>query len=1044
MRKTLIFISVVFAVSTIASGQNLTSALKEYQSVSNKYYWKNRKPFADYWQQDVHYKIDAVVDDQEESVSGNLEVTYWNNSPDNLNRIYFHLYQNAFVPGSYLADMRKNDKVKSTYGDSESKGLGTTISSLSVNGNVSTYIMDNSIMWVDLSQPLKSGTGITISIEFKTYWDKEDKGNIRRRMKTFRHGKDKYNQDFVHFDGVHWYPRISVYDRKFGWTTDQHLMKEFYGDYGIYEVSLTFPNQYIVEATGELQNAKEVYPGDLRQRIDISNYKTERDVYTNPVPPNGTTKTWKFRAINVHDFAFTADPTYRIGEYKADNGAICLALAQEEHAHLWGPTAKFVAEVVNVYSREIGDYAYPKMIAADAADGMEYPMLTLDGGNWPGHKYVIAHEVGHNWFFGMVGNNETYRASLDEGFTQFLTALSLKRINNVTTYPNNTDDGTVYYGYMAHAMGDNTARLNIHSDHFNSAERHGGGYGQVYYKTATMLNNLEYVLGEELFASAIKNYFDQWKFCHPYWEDFRSSIIRFTKVDLNWFFDEWIENTSVIDYKLAGIKSLGDDNYRIKIKRLGAQMPVDLTVVSRDGKRHEFYIPNTYFQKKTSATILPTWLGFDLVQPEYEAVIHVENGIRDVVIDSSGRLADVNRLNNSKKFPVDIRFEKTGYKYSSFRRYSAYYRPAIWYNKTDFAKVGVKLNGNFFNLRHIWDLGVWYNTINSVDPFDVQPYNPDLWSYAFSYKTQAGQHNELRLKSRFIDGFTYEEIGWMRELGKVNIHFGVSGNQRRRNEYLIYRQFGNAIDKWETGIRAGLDIPFRTMEGGGVWKINTYSTSVNSYYSYARASVELLFNRNFGKLSLRSRWYSRYMDGKSIAPESMLLMCGGNVSEMMESRFTRSRGIFGADFNGFDRSGNNFQAGGGLNLRGYAGVATTNIQNGDTFNIFAGTRGSSVSLELDIRRLFVFKSSLIRKIKNNFQLHPYLFTDAGVLGNSANQWSGLRVDAGLGTMVVLRLPKLTPEALNLRFDMPFFLNRIPAEENQYLKFRYVVGINRSF
>ena len=126
-------------------------------------------------------------------------------------------------------------------------------------------------------------------------------------------------------------------------------------------------------------------------------------------------------ANNVHDFAFTTDPTYRISEVEW-NGIKCIALAQEQNAHAWQPTAKFVANVVKTYSQDFGMYAYPKMVAADARDGMEYPMLTLDGGNWPGHQYVIAHEVGHNWFFGMVGNNETYRACLDEGFTQFLTA----------------------------------------------------------------------------------------------------------------------------------------------------------------------------------------------------------------------------------------------------------------------------------------------------------------------------------------------------------------------------------------------------------------------------------------------------------------------------------------------------------------------------------------------------------------------------------------------------------------------------------------------
>ena len=377
----------------------------------------------------------------------------------------------------------------------------------------------------------------------------------------------------------------------------------------------------------------------------------------------------------------------------------CIALAQEQNAHLWQPTAQFVAAVVKTYSRDFGMYAYPKMVAADARDGMEYPMLTLDGGNWPGHQYVIAHEIGHNWFFGMVGNNETYRACLDEGFTQFLTAWSLKKLSNKDYTPNPVDWSSVYAGYINHAINENTARLNTHSDHFNSADRHGGGYGQVYYKTATMLYNLQYVLGDKLFLDAMKNYFNQWKFCHPYEEDFRQSIIDFTKVDLNWFFDAWLTTTKTIDYKIKRVTKVtnAEFDYLVEIKRKGdLHMPLDVTVIDKKGNRLHYHIPNTYFTKKLgNATVNHRWISWDMMNKTDMLWVQSKYGIKNVIIDTSGRLADINRLNNSLKVPYSFELEKLTIPYSNFNKLQTYWRPELWWKEVDGIKVGLTFSGNY-------------------------------------------------------------------------------------------------------------------------------------------------------------------------------------------------------------------------------------------------------------------------------------------------------------------------------------------------------------
>ncbi len=435
-----------------------TLELNDYQSSRNTFYWKYRKPTKGYWQQDVWYTIKAELNDETEVVSGNEHLLYSNNSPDTLRELYFHLYQNAFQPGSYYSKLGEANKIRYKYGKYEGQKLGTSISSLKVNNKPAVFTIDNTIMKVTLSSPMLPGQILAIDIDFKTYFD--NKGTMRRRMKTFVHDGVKQ------FDGVHWYPRISVYDRKFGWTTDQHLGKEFYGDFGQFDVELTLPDNYIMEATGVLLNEAEVLPESLKKAIDISNYQSRKkgEPYKYVIPRKGK-KTWKYHAINVHDFAFTADPSYRrmvtvLPEPKNPFGKIeCIALCQEQKAHAWQPTSAFVAQVVKTYNRDFGVYLYNKIVAADARDGMEYPMITLNGGVWPSHQYLIAHEVGHNCFFWHAVNTATYRAACAEGFTQVLNAC---RITNVTTNQRSPDKDDIQVedkGYLGESLTSRHTRV---------------------------------------------------------------------------------------------------------------------------------------------------------------------------------------------------------------------------------------------------------------------------------------------------------------------------------------------------------------------------------------------------------------------------------------------------------------------------------------------------------------------------------------------------------------------------------------------------------
>ena len=718
------------------SEYNPLSPPNTYQNTDNPNYWKNKPPNKSYWQQDVHYVIKAKIDEQTDIISATQKLTYTNNSPDNLDVVYFHLYQNAFQPDSYLDELQSQNGKNPKYGEYENKKLGTEINVITVNNISVKTELDNTILKVYLPSTLKPNSSVTFDIQFKTYFDN---GDVRRRMTVFN------SWGYKHYNGVHWYPRICVYDAKFGWTRDQHLGKEFYGNFGCFEVELDFASNFIVEATGFLLNRDIVLPKDLRDKIDIRNFKDKQWNSTPSVviPYNkNERKIWKFHAENVHDFAFTADPTYRIGESWWED-KVCYSLVQEPHASRWQNAAEYGANCLKVFSEDFGRYVYHKVIVADARSGMEYPMITLDGGSDPGYRGLLAHEIGHMWFFGQVGNNETYRALLDEGFTQFLTAWALIKIdgdNLVTNTPSNkykakfkkpvkAIDSRVYLSYISDATKHNDPVISTHSDCFNGALRHGGGYRHVYYKTAAMLYNLQYVLGDELFLNAMKNYFDTWKMAHPYNEDFRNSIIQFTKVDLNWFFDQWLQTNKRIDYSVSA-KKIEKNKYKIIFKRKGGmQMPIDFRVIANDGSSFDYHIPNHWFVKQTNATVLPKWHAWDLLYPEYETILEIPSGIDEVIIDPTNRLADAYMPDNNSNCNTTFQFNDHLWHYPDWKNYEIKYNPNLWYNFTDGVKVGFNLSGGYLNHHHLFDASIFMNTGVGKDEGKENYTNFDNLSY---------------------------------------------------------------------------------------------------------------------------------------------------------------------------------------------------------------------------------------------------------------------------------------------------------------------------
>lgn len=1064
MRKYLL-IHFLLLLSLSSFGQ-----MERYTSTDNAYYWKNRKPYDGYWQQDVYYNIKASINEQTDIITGYEELTYKNNSNDTLSFVFFHLYQNAFQPGSYFHDLTEANNVKPKYGKYESQGLNIKIDDiklLSVNRSSSEaelkYIIDNTIMKVKLPEGLLPGAEIKFAIHFKTYFDN---GSQRRRMQL-------YNAwGYKHYNGCQWFPKISVYDKKIGWDTYQHLGREFYGDFGNFDVELTFANNFVLEATGILTNEKEVLPDELRKKLDIKNFatKTTDGKPTDITVPDGTTKTWKYHAENVHDFAFTADPTYRLGETEW-NGIKCVAIAQEPHCYGWQNAAEYTAKIIEVYSTDIGMYAYPKMVVADARDGMEYPMITMDGGTDPGYRGLFCHEIGHNWFYAMVGNNETYRALLDEGFTQFLTGWSLTKLegNEIKREPKwyqpkssetiTQRYSSVYSTYLNSAINDEDGYINTHSDMFNGALGHGGGYGMVYRKTGTMLYNLQYVLGDELFLKAMQHYFDQWKFCHPYPEDFRNSVTQVVKYDLNWFFDQWLETDKKLDYKVCNVKR-GDstDTYIIKFKRLGRmQSPIDFTVYSGCGAKYDYHIPNTWFTKQTDATVLPKWEGWDNLRDWYKAKVTIPCGIGNVVIDTTDRLADINQLNNSLHTPVKLIFDKWQKpSFSDWRNYIFYARPDAWYNSYDGIKAGVHVESNYMKVKHIFSGDLWLNTTIGRGKVNegVNLNKNDAASIRLFYKTQLTKlYPKLNvwISGASLDGLNRFQTGL--ELFTPNMKTRVFTEYKlmhRANEtdlaYLLYPGEWQA-DKFNNTLTLGVT---RSFACGKIYGSNTLKTTTNSIYSdynYSTINFTNISITTTGKIDWRTRFFLQFGNGNNVPYESALYVAGANPEELMDNAYTRSTGFVPTDWTGYGAETNHFQQGGGLNLRGYAGYLIPLNEGISQSYLYKGTSGGSVSVEMDFDRLIKFKPAFTR---NWLGMDIYLFADAGTISTNNPafdpEFSRVRMDAGIGSTLTIKkwgsFNAIKP--LTLRFDVPLFLNSPPATEDGYVQMRFVMGVGRTF
>jgi aminopeptidase N len=386
-----------------------------------------------------------------------------------------------------------------------------------------------------------------------------------------------------------------------------------------------------------------------------------------------------------------------------------------------------------------------------------------------------------------------------------------------------------------------------------------------------------------------------------------------------------------------------------------------------------------------------------------------------------------------------------------------YARPALWYNGYDGVKVGANLNGNYMNYKHIFDLTIWLNTGlgQSFLPYRASVNSHDPMSFLLTYKTATDKFMKksgISINLRYLDGLAAGAINFERRSNndKWRLYMQIKDMERfdtNTLNYLIYRGEWSSVKRMNSSASAGADFNYSYRRGVGFINLHMRAPFLGDYnYSYMSATA--INKTYFGKIGLHTRFFVQYGIGTNVPKESMLYAAGANLEDMMDSKYTRSMGIFQPFSFGANTTNVNFAAGGGLNLRGYMGYLLPSLDSKGALHYnYQGTSGAAINAELDFSRLFNF---IPKATKQTVAFGTYLFGDAGVMNTNspsdALALSSVMVDAGVGTTLTIqrwwKLQELKP--LTIRADFPLFINHLPYAESNYFSFRCMIGISRAF
>ena len=590
----------------------------------------------EYFQQEVNYRINVNLDDQTHTLNGYLDIDYTNNSNDILDVIWFHLWPNAYKNNStaLAKQILEEGSTKLLYSSELERGyiddLDFKVDGSSVNWSYHPEHID--ICKLILNNPLKKGETITISTPFLV---KIPDGKFSR----LGHVKESYMI-------TQWYPKPAVYDKD-GWHTMNYLNQgEFYSEFGSFDVKITLPSNYIVGATGNLQNKSEIeYLNQLSKHTDtISVFDTDISF----PPSSTTTKTLHYIEDNIHDFGWFADKRFNVlkGEVILPNSKDTVTLWSmftNNEAELWKKSIEYMHDATYYYSLWNGDYPYKQATAVDgtisAGGGMEYPGVTVIGesGSDKALEVVIMHEIGHNWFYGILGSNERLYPWMDEGINSHneirymrtkypdynlmldMLPKKLKKMLDLEQY--DYKQLLLETNMMMSRIGQDQP-IELHSEKYTMMN-----YGLIAYtKTAIVLDYLMAYLGEGLYDECMQAYFEKWKFKHPQPNDLKLIFEEKTGKNLDWFFNDMLKTTNQIDYAIQDIKT-EKNNFIITLKNKGEiNSPIVISSIAEEKSYNPIWIDGFKDQK----TI------------EYPN----SNNSEYIQIDFDGHIPEVNRNNN--------------------------------------------------------------------------------------------------------------------------------------------------------------------------------------------------------------------------------------------------------------------------------------------------------------------------------------------------------------------------------------------------------------
>ncbi|MGB0390815.1 MAG: M1 family metallopeptidase [Salibacteraceae bacterium] len=574
----------------------------------------------DYWQQKVAYKMDVELNTNNHQITGHQELLYTNNSPNQINKVYYHLYFNAFQPGSMMdvrsrtisdPDRRVKDRISLL--TAEEQGF-QDIKKLTLNGEEISFSVEGTILTAILPNAIAPGETVKLDMDFVAQVPQQ----IRRSGRN--------NSEGIDYTMTQWYPKMAEYDKD-GWHANEYVGREFYGVWGSFDVSITLDSNYVVAGTGVIQNPDEVGHG----YSDVS--------------ANTPKLTWNFKADNVHDFGWAADPDYEHDIVKVDDSLKLHFFYQTDTlAAQWKDIQSDVVKMFKITNKTFGRYPYSDFSVIQGGDGgMEYPMCTMVVGHGTRHGMVglITHESIHNWYYGVLGTNEYRYPWMDEGMTTYAEEYAMDKLDSLN------GNGFLKHSYdsyraLANKWGHKDEPLATPGDLYNFNRVYSIS---AYSKGAITQNMLRYIVGDETYYRGVLRYFEEWKFKHPTPSDLLRIMELESDMELDWFFEHWVNTLHRIDYSVNVINK--DGKAILNLAREGDfPMPIEVMVTLKSGETQQYYIPLRQMrgEKEFTGQTLTDWAW---VNPNYSFDLGVEfSNVLKVEIDPQLMMADINLENN--------------------------------------------------------------------------------------------------------------------------------------------------------------------------------------------------------------------------------------------------------------------------------------------------------------------------------------------------------------------------------------------------------------